>query len=50
MVLAGHSSFETTRKFYLVVRKDIINRASKASTESLKSISVAHLLRATSEA
>ncbi|MCP4713032.1 MAG: site-specific integrase [Planctomycetes bacterium] len=46
MVLAGHSTFETTRKFYLAVRKDIIDRARQASTESLKSISVAHLLRA----
>ncbi|MCP4707600.1 MAG: tyrosine-type recombinase/integrase [Planctomycetes bacterium] len=43
MVLAGHSSFETTRKFYLAIRKDIIDRARQASTESLKSISVAHL-------
>ena len=50
MVMAGHSSFETTRKFYLAVRKDIIDRARQASTESLKSISVAHLLRAPSEA
>jgi integrase len=50
MVMAGHSSFETTRKFYLAVRKDIIDRARKASAESLKSISVAHLLRAPSGA
>ena len=49
MVLAGHSSFETTRKFYLAVRKDIIDRARQASSESLKSISVAHALRAPSE-
>ena len=50
MVLAGHSSFETTRKFYLAVRNDIIDRARMASTKSLKSISVAHLLRAPFEA
>jgi len=49
MVMAGHSSFETTRKFYLAVRKDILDRARKASTESLKSISVAHALRPPSE-
>ncbi len=46
MVLAGHSSFETTRKFYLAVRPDNNDQARKASTKSLKSISVAHLLRA----
>ena len=45
MVMAGHASFETTRKFYLAVRNDLIDRARQASSEALKSISVAHLLR-----
>ena len=46
MILAGHASFETTRKFYMAVRKDIIERARKASTKALQGISVAHALRA----
>ena len=42
MTLAGHSSFETTRGFYLAVDGDgLLDRAGKASTESLKSKSVA---------
>ena len=45
MVMAGHSSFETTRRFYLAVRKDLITRAKEASTKALFEISVAHLLR-----
>ena len=50
MIMAGHASFETTRRFYLAVRSDIIERARKASTEALKGISVARGLRAPSEA
>jgi integrase len=45
MIMAGHSSFETTRKFYLAIRNDLIDLARKASTDAMKSISVAHLLR-----
>jgi len=45
MIMAGHASFETTRKFYLAVRKDIIERARKASAEAMKGLSVAHALR-----
>ena len=50
MIMAGHASFETTRRFYLAVRSDIIERARKASAEALKGISVARGLRAPSEA
>lgn len=46
MIMAGHASFETTRKFYMAVRKDIIERARKASAEAMKGLSVAHAQRA----
>jgi integrase len=46
MTLAGHSSFETTRKFYLAIDGDgLLDRARRASAESLKSKSVANLLQ-----
>jgi integrase len=46
MTLAGHSSFETTRKFYLAIDGDgLLDRARLASAESLKSKSVANLLQ-----
>jgi integrase len=46
MILAGHASFETTRRFYMAVRKDIIERARKASAKALQGIFVAQALRA----
>ena len=46
MILAGHASFETTRRFYMAVRKDIIERARKASAKDLHGIFVAQALRA----
>ena len=46
MILAGHTSFETTRRFYMAIRKDIIERARKASAKALQGIFVAHALRA----
>ena len=46
MIMAGHASFETTRRFYLAVRKDIMERAREASAKAMKGISVAHALRA----
>ena len=46
MILAGHASFDTTRKFYLAVRKDLLERARAASTEAMKEILVARQLRA----
>jgi hypothetical protein len=45
--LAGHAGIETTERFYLAVRKDILDRA--ASEASRRSQSVARLLRAPSE-
>ena len=46
MNLAGHATFETTRRFYLAVREDLLQRARTASAQALNSGSVAHLLRA----
>ena len=45
MTMAGHASFETTRRFYLAVRTDLLDRARKASSMALKSISVEKLLQ-----
>jgi hypothetical protein len=50
MRLAGHAKFETTRQFYLALRPDAVDRARIASEASRKGISVAHLLRAPSDA
>jgi integrase len=36
MVLAGHSSFATTHKFYLVVADDLIDRARLATAQGLR--------------
>ena len=44
MTMAGHASFETTRRFYLAVRSDLLDRARKASSMAFKSITVAPLL------
>ena len=45
MVMAGHASFETTRKFYMAIRNDLLDRARKASSEAMKTISGTHLAR-----
>jgi integrase len=47
--LAGHAGIETTERFYLAVRKDVVDRARAASEASRKGHSVARLLRAPSE-
>ncbi len=44
--LAGHTKIETTERFYLAVRKDVLDRARTASEASRKGYSVARLLRA----
>jgi len=49
MTMAGHASFETTRRFYLAVRSDLLDRTRKASSLALKSISVAKSLQMESE-
>ena len=46
MILAGHASFDTTHKFYLAVRDDILDRARKASTQVMERISIAFPLQA----
>jgi integrase len=47
--LAGHAGIETTERFYLAVRKDVLDRARVASEASGGGQSVARLLRAPSE-
>jgi len=47
--LAGHASIETTERFYLAVRKDVLERARAASEASGKGQFVARLLRASSK-
>jgi len=47
--LAGHAGIETTDRFYLAVRKDVVDHARAASEASRKGESVAHLLRAPGE-
>jgi len=47
--LAGHARIETTERFYLAVRKDVVDRARAASEASRKGDSVARLLRAPDE-
>lgn len=44
--LAGHAGIETTERFYLAIRKDVVDRARAASDASRKGDSVARLLRA----
>ena len=36
MKMAGHASFDTTRRFYLAIREDLVDRARTASTEASK--------------
>ncbi len=43
--LAGHAGIETTDRFYLAVRKDVVDRARAASEASRKGESATHLLR-----
>jgi integrase len=47
--LAGHAGIETTDRFYLAVRKDVVDRARAASEASRKGDSVAQLWRASEE-
>jgi len=47
--LAGHAGIETTDRFYLAVRKDVVDRARAASEASQQGHSVARLLRAPGE-
>lgn len=45
MTLAGHSCFETTRRFYLAVRPDLVDRARTASSVAMSEIPVGKLLQ-----
>ena len=47
--LAGHASIETTERFYLAVRKNVVDRARAASEASREGHSVTRLLRAPDE-
>jgi len=47
--LAGHASIETTERFYLAVRTDVVDRARAASEASREGHFVARLLRAPAE-
>ena len=47
--LAGHAGIETTDRFYLAVRKDVVDRARAASEASRNGHFVARLLRAPCE-
>lgn len=47
--LAGHAGIETTDRFYLAVRKDVVDRARAASEASRKGHFVARLLHAPCE-
>ena len=49
MRMAGHSSFETTRRFYLAVREDLIDRTRRASQATMKTIFGTHLAHTPSE-
>lgn len=45
MKMAGHANFETTRRFYLAVSSDLVDRARVASSKALDGIFVAKLLQ-----
>jgi integrase len=45
MNLAGHADFDTTRRFYLAVREDLLQRAREASKAAMNGDFVAHLWR-----
>lgn len=49
MNLAGHADFDTTRRFYLAVREDLLQRARKASAQVMRKEFVAKLLQHDSE-
>ena len=45
MRMAGHASLETTHRFYLAVREDLLDRTRLASSKAMAEISVANLLQ-----
>jgi integrase len=46
MRMAGHSSFETTRKFYMGVDRDLLERTRQANNKTLSAMFGTHLARA----
>ena len=47
--MAGHAGTVTTERFYLVIRKDVVDRARAASEASREGHFVARLLHAAAE-
>jgi integrase len=45
MNLAGHAEFETTHRFYLAIREDLLQRARRATTHAMNNSFVANLLQ-----
>jgi hypothetical protein len=45
MSLAGHADFETTRRFYLAVRQDLLERARTVNAQMMPAEFVANLLQ-----
>ena len=41
MKIAGHASFETTHKFYLAIRQDLLDHARDLSSVAMKSFFIA---------
>jgi len=50
MQMAGHASFDTTHKFYMGIRDDLIDRTRQASSQAMESIFIANPLQVDSEA
>ena len=46
MRMAGHSSFETTRKFYMGIDRDLLERTRQVNATILEPLFVTHLSRA----
>lgn len=45
MNMAGHANFETTRKFYLAIRDDLLERTRTASAKAMQGIFIANSLQ-----
>jgi integrase len=45
MKMAGHACFETTRRFYLAIQTDLVDRTREGTVQAMRGISVANLLQ-----
>lgn len=45
MKIAGHASFETTHRFYLAIRDDLLDRAREVSSRAMRGLSIAKTLQ-----